>query len=333
MDPDRPLIDAVAEETRREFLIRFVGAAAASALLANTSFAISEPRKDTRATSTTKSRVVHVQDPRIIPERVVQRGFLRSYLQDGLVALGGVSSFDRALHAIFKQDDVILFKFNKSASAKLGTSDAMSTVLIDLFVRAGYSPEKFIILEGGNLGEYSGKTAKPDMRWQGKHVDFGRSGKDQFIAALDQATAIVNVPFLKTHHLATMTGCLKNLSHGLIRHPARFHGNGCDPAIGEIVSSNPIREKLKLNIVNGLRSVFNGAAEAQEGDISDGGDLLISRDPVAADSVGFSVLNKVRLGRGQKPLLTGNQLPRQLLTASSLGVGQFDESQITLESL
>src|SRR5690606_31757735 len=145
---------------------------------------------------------------------------------------------------------------NRADAGRIGTSDAMTVVLLQLLLEAGYRPDNLILLEHGSEDVLPAVTRRPDLRWQGAVVNFGRSGRDSFVAALDQATAILNVPFLKTHRLAATTGCLKNLSHGLIRHPARFHGGGCDPAIAEIVASSPLKAKVKLHIVNGLRAVI-----------------------------------------------------------------------------
>lgn len=287
---------------------------------------------DQPAAPTAVSRVVKIVDPNIIPGSIVQRALLRSHLIDGLRTFGNTDSHVDALQAIFKPDDTILLKFNQSAANRIGTCDAMAAVLIELLIQAGFSPDRLIVLEAGGEIDRTFKTKKPDLRWQGRMVDFGRSGRDSFTAALDQATAIINVPFLKTHHLATMTGCLKNLSHGLIRRPARFHSGGCDPAIAEIVASPDIRDKLKLNIVNGLRVMFDRGPEASEDEITTTGHLLIGSDPVACDAVGYSVLNSVRKSRGLGPLLPDERLPRQLLTAFDLGLGQYDELRIGLQS-
>ena len=172
-----------------------------------------------------------------------------------------------------------------------------------------------------------------DLRWQGTEVEFGASGKDSFSAALDQATATINVPFLKTHHLAPMTCCLKNLSHGLIRHPARFHENGCDPAIAEIVASPQIKGKLRLHIVNAVRVVFNNGPGTTEKNVHGAGMLLFATDPVACDAAGYAILNAVRTGRGLAPLLPQARMPRQLVTASRLGIGDADASRIAVKLL
>ncbi len=280
-----------------------------------------------------RSKVIKLTDRRIIPERVVQGSLLRTSIADGVKALTGEPTYEDAFQSLFKPDDVILVKFNRSAAAQLATSEAMCIALVNLLFNSGFHPDQIMLLEAGEEVTQTLQTKTADIRWQGRIVDFGRSGRDSFIAALDQATAIINVPFLKTHHLATMTSCLKNLSHGLIRHPARFHGGGCDPAIGEIVAAPDIRSKLKLNIVNALRVPFHRGPEAEESDTDTAGTLIIGPDPVACDAVGYATLNQIREQHKLPPLMGPEQVPKQLITASDLGVGHYDEGQIALQLL
>ncbi|MFH1417060.1 MAG: DUF362 domain-containing protein [Planctomycetota bacterium] len=286
----------------------------------------------TRGTSAEKSRVIRVKSERIMPVRVVQQPLLKDTLDEGLRLLTGEQDVRDAWHHFLSPDDVILLKFNQSGSLMLGTSVPFATALVDSLLSAGWSPDKIMLLEAGGSPRELPKTRMPDMRWQGHVVDFGSSGRDSFLAALDEATAIVNVPFLKTHHLATMTSCLKNLSHGLIRHPARFHAQGCDPAIGEIVASPPVREKVRLHIVNALRVVFDRGPDAGEGTIHTSGTILLGTDPVACDSVGFELLNETRSIRGMGPLLPEAKLPKYLGTAATLGLGNANIERIEVDS-
>lgn len=275
------------------------------------------------------SRVVRTVSEGIITAQVVHRTILRDTLAEGLRILTGHERVADAWNSLFEPKDVILLKFNQSAADRLGTSPALAEVLVESLTASGFAPERLMLLEVPDWeGATQRRTRGADMRWQGSAVKFGSSGEDVFLAALDQATAIINVPFVKTHSLATMTGCLKNLSHGLIRHPARFHAGGCDPAIAEINASPEIRRKLRLNIVNGLRVVFEGGSDADPKWIDAPGTLLLGTDPVACDSVGYGILNEVRSVRGLPPLLPKAALPRQLQSAERLGVGFADAERI-----
>lgn len=274
------------------------------------------------------SRVVRASSEKVLPARVVQRPVLRDCLAKGLCALTDQTDPRDAWHRILKPDDVILVKFNRSMADRIGTTPPLAEELIASLMAAGWGPEQVMILEADCSSGVLRRTRPPDLRWQGQEIEFGRSGRDTFMSAVDEATAIINVPFLKTHHLATMTGCLKNLSHGLIRRPSRFHGGGCDPAIAEIVASAQIRQKMAMHIVNGLRVVFDKASEAGEAEIETCGTLLFAKDGVAADAVGYSMLNEVRSKRDLSPLLPEARIPRFLATAGRLGIGQWDEAEI-----
>lgn len=325
------------DPTRREFLKHGM-AAAASYAAASPAWpaAVRQTRPPApKATTSTGAlspgpRVIRVASNHVMPVRIPLQPLLKELLELALCDLTDTTSPERAWRAILEPDDVILLKFNRSARSLLQTTPAVAQVITESIVRAGWSPEQLIVVEAGSAFPLAGKTRRPDFRWQGEVVEFGSAGSDVFTATLDQATAIINVPFLKTHHRAVMTSCLKNLSHGLIRHPARFHANGCSPAIGQIAASAPIRRRLRLNIVDALRVVYERGADAREREVHTFGGLLLSADPVACDAVGFSILNEIRSLRRFPPLLPDAEMPAQLATAHALGLGNPDASEIDL---
>jgi hypothetical protein len=323
--------------SRRDFLKRSIAVAAAasmsdpSALLGQTKLdGITRPRANAAPAI---SRIVRVVSERVLPVQIVQPALLKDCIRLGLCAFTDEEDVRDAWHRILSPDDVILVKFNRSGAEQIGTTPAMVTELLSSLVAAGWGPDKIMVLESGPEVALVRKTRPADLRWQGTKVHFGESGSDCFIAALEEATALVNVPFLKTHHRATMTCCLKNLSHGLIRHPARFHANGCDPAIGEIVASEPIHTKLKVNIVNALRVPFDRGPDAGEGEMFSSGTLLVGTDPAACDATGYAILNEIRSLHGLGPLLPGAALPRQLARAAQLGLGRVDAEQIDVQRI
>lgn len=323
-------------ETRRSFLHRSLacasGLAVASAArpLSLASPLIGGAGRPNDPAPTGRSRVVIARDEQIISVNLVQRPLVRDYLEQSLCLLTGARDAAAAWGRLLTNDDRILIKFNQSAAPSIGTTPAMAIEILASLLKTGFSPEKITLLEAGNGPHANLPTRPPDMRWQGQRVEFGRSGRDSFLAAVAESTAIINVPFLKTHHRAVMSGCLKNLSHGLIRHPARFHAGGCDPAIGEIVAAPDLRGRLKLNIVNALRVVYRRGPEARAEDITAAGILILGQDPVACDAVGYGLINEIRGEKRLSPLLPDARVPPQLSTANGLGVGQFDSERIEI---
>lgn len=304
---------------RREFLLRAAGASAGFAIAHS---AGARDSTTTPALDPLRSRhVVRVQSPKIVNGQIIQSTLLRTFLERGLCGVTGKQRADDAWHALLRPDDVVLLKFNRSAARELGTTPVLADELVRSLLHAGWSPQQIMVLEAESTSDRLRQLRKPDLRWQGKDVPFRSVGSDRFLAALEDASAIINVPFLKTHHLAVMSGCLKNLSHGLNRHPARFHANGCDPAIAEIVASPPIRSRLRLNVVNAIRGVVDAGPEARREQVHEIGAVLFSTSPAAADQAGFAILNEIRSLRRLPPLLRGASVPPQLKSARIFGLG------------
>lgn len=318
--------------SRRRF-IQYGGAAAAGWLLGRAPLGASEPAATIRAVGgglsiAAPADVVEVRSEHLFSGHAIRAVKLEAMLAEGLTQLTGEADVGRAWRSLLGDDDIIGIKFNQSGAERIGTTPLMAEALVKSLARhGGFDPDRIVLLEEGENAVAGYRTRPAERRYSQRSVDFG-CGRDQFVGFVDQVTAIINVPFLKTHHAAVMTGCLKNLSHGLVRHPARFHAGGCDPAIGRIVASLPIRSRLRLNVVNAIRVVVDGGPEAHEGDIERYSGLLLSADPVAADACGFDILNRLRTLRNQPGLLPAPQVPRQLQTAARLGLGEFDAERI-----
>lgn len=316
--------------SRREFLRGATGAIAGASIArlseasgaASTGAAQSRPAAAVSATSApAKSDVVHVRSDSVLIQTLVRPDILDEMLSRSLEALTGAANAAEAWHALLRQEDVIGIKFNRTASRELGTTPVMARVLVRSLQRAGFPPDRVVLIEApDSVVEQLGTRPAP-TGWSTREVDFG-SGRDRFAEALDQITALINVPFLKTHNIAGMTACLKNLSHGLVRRPALYHGNHCSPFIADIVAAEPIRSRMRLHIINALRSVVDGGPEARTDAIWACSSLIMSLDPVAADTVGLELLNQGRKSRGLKALDDDGHPILYLSDAARRGLGQ-----------
>jgi two-component system chemotaxis response regulator CheB len=266
------------------------------------------------------STVVQVDCPDLLRGSRVRPDMLREMLLQGLRPLTRADRLDEAWREILRPDDVIGIKFNRTGADELATTPVFARTLVDTLTDAGWDPKRIVLIEADRaLVEGLGtQPARPG--YAEAVVDF-HSGRDRFAAVLDDITALINVPFLKTHNIAGMTGCLKNLSHGLIRSPARFHANRCSPFIADIIAAEPIRSKLRLNLINAVRAVFDGGPAAEPTNVFEPRALIASRDPVAADTVGVEVLNDERHERGL-PVIDSEDIPVPALhDAHKRGVG------------
>ena len=77
---------------------------------------------------------------------------------------------------------------------------------------------------------------------------------------------IVLLPVLKDHGSAGVTGALKNMSHGLVNNVYRSHGtpdtNVCNQFIPQVVAHPVIRRKCVLQIMDGIKGVYQGGPAA-----------------------------------------------------------------------
>lgn len=243
-----------------------------------------------------RSRVVDVRSDRVLQGASVNPLALETMLARAVQAVTEKADASEAWRTILGDAQKVLLKFNKVCAELLGTSPAVARAILSQLVDAGYNPKLATIAEvPGPLARQLGVAPLPEG-W-GDEIPVGHD-YEPLAAWLLEADAVINVGFLKTHAIAGMSACCNNLSHSVIRRPARWHANGCAPFVGEVVGSPPVASRLKLNIVNALRVVVENGADAREGDLEAYGGLLLGRDPVAVDSVALRLLDVLRRRHG-----------------------------------
>ncbi|MFQ5489472.1 MAG: DUF362 domain-containing protein [Phycisphaerae bacterium] len=275
-------------------------------------------------------RVVRVRSDQVLRDGVIDRRVLSQMLAKALTTVTGQQDSATAWHSLLRSDDVVGLKFNRSAAGELGTTPDMAGALLASLLEAGFSREQLVPIEVPPSFHPDTGTTAPVRTWSAQEVSFG-SGQDRLAGWLDQITALINVPFLKTHNIAGITCCLKNLSHAVVKHPARFHDNHCSPFIADIVALPQVREKLRLHLVNGLRTVFQGGPDAQPGSIAQAGMLLAGTDPVAVDALGLENINQQRKATGLPVIQRHKEgLLGYLDRAATLGLGTADLHRTTI---
>jgi uncharacterized Fe-S center protein len=181
---------------------------------------------------------------------------------------------------------------------------------------AGYPARSVAAVEIPRALQADLGTRRPELGW-GEAIPLG-AGEEALAAYLHAADAVINVPLLKTHQIAGMSGAMKNLSHALIEHPARYHGNGCSPYVGQVIGAKEVSVRVRLNVVNALRVVCRNGPDARRQDVATCGYVLLGYDPVAIDTVGRDLLLATRRKRDVK----GELDVRYLSAAADLGVGR-----------
>ena len=143
---------------------------------------------------------------------------------------------------------------------------------------------------------------------------------------------IINVPVMKHHAMTGVSGCLKNLAFGSVDNTRRFHPSPrhCDPAIAEVFDHDILKDKVVLNIVDGLLASFDGGpVHDPKGEWKYGG-ILMSRDPVALDHV---LLQSIGEKREKMDLPSITRLSNHIRTAWRAGIGTNDLDEMDFQQI
>lgn len=155
-------------------------------------------------------------------------------------------------------------------------------------------------------------------------------GKYSFFSKIvtREVDKIINIPILKNAG-NSITNAMKNLAFGSISNTGRLHEKLWNETCAEVCAFSPLRDKVVLNITDGLRGCFNGGPGANPQFICNYNTLLVSSDPVAMDRIAYDIIAERRIAEG----LLKSPAPGTLTflsMASSLGLGISDKNLIDL---
>lgn len=269
-----------------------------------------------------RSRVVDIRAADVATREFKDPFEFGELIARGLEALTGADAPEKAWQQILGDARRIAIKVNRVGAEVLGSSEPMVRALVDALSAAGYEPGRLHLIEVPEALQRTLGTRPAPEGWGPPIVLAGRP--EPLARYLYEVDALINVPFLKTHQIAGMSGALKNLSHALVRHPARWHANGCSPFVGDVVGSEPVSSKLKLTISNAVRLVVNHGPDATTKDVSTYGGILLGMDPVAVDDVGLDILHVERRRVGLNSPLD----VRYLGAAVEAGVGRAGVARV-----
>lgn len=194
---------------------------------------------------------------------------------------------------------------------------------------AGYDPDEYMTME------LVGQGADPkDDRTVRSHLG---------LLVTRRVNKLVMLPVLKDHGSAGVTGALKNMSHGLVNNVARSHStaatNVCNQFIPQVVSHPILRKKCVLQILDGIRGVFQKGPFGRNPEfVWDYNALFFATDPVALDHVEWQIIDAKRKEKNLPPVAaTGKagldplgtegfdvRQPQHIALAGNLGLGNFE---------
>ncbi len=325
-------------------------------------------------------RVVAVNRPGAVTGRTYNREAVRNMLSKGMMELTGAPSPQEAWRYFFKPSDVVGLKLNPVGSPHVMSAPEVVIEIVEGLKMAGV-PAKNVLaydryhdqfLQAGfdkwlpagvrwtsASPKYNSHPLQLDMEGYDetqyvevplvlpeadpKNPHHRRSYLSRFISK--DVNKMVNLCVLKHHQSAGVTLALKNLSHGLVNNVSRSHSsstlNTCGTFIPNIVDHPIIRQKVVLNILDGVLGAYHGGPGGKVQNYVWAHDTMyFATDPVAMDKVGWKAIDVKRKEMGMLPIATAkpdkdstfmNMQVEHIEIAGALGLGTFDDRKIVLK--
>jgi uncharacterized protein (DUF362 family) len=277
-------------------------------------------------------RVVEVTDPRAISDYRVSQPIVRRMLEHGIKELTGKSSIEDAWSLFVEPKDIVGIKINPSGAPACCSSPEIVLEIIRALEMVGVPAKNIVVYDRYSheirLGGYQpslpagvrlvsiekgwSDTSGYDMNVYCDADFFGEWETRSYLAKVvsQEVTKIISIPTLKDHSAAGVTGCLKNAAYGSFNNVGRSHHEPVtytDPLIGIMCTVEPLRSKVVLNIMDGMREVWHGGPLTQVRDfIAQPGKLFLGTDPVAVDTIELHTIEKKRQAEGALSLWDRN---------------------------
>ncbi|MBN2842451.1 MAG: hypothetical protein JXM68_05140, partial [Sedimentisphaerales bacterium] len=252
---------------------------------------------------------------------------LRKILNTGVKKITGINNSAQAWQSILHKDDVIGIKFCPEGGRHLATNTEVCAVLLRILYSLDFKPEQIMVIGLEKMPEEAQGTMPWKYGWQSEPVYLG-SEKEYLATWLSQVTAIIHIPSAMDDNITGIRGAIADMAYSAVKHPGKYYLSHGDPFVAEIYQLPEIRGKIRLTIVNNLRSLFYGGPDVKQQFVSENGTLLFSNDPVSLDRITVELLSRQRK-ENDLPADTPVFLEAQhLITAEALDLGYQDLNMI-----
>lgn len=250
----------------------------------------------------------------------VDASVVREMIARGMTALTGATDARDAWAGFFVPADVVGIKVNCSGAPNIMSTPAVVAEIVGNLIAVGVKPAQIWIYERF-LGQLESVHYE---RWvpEGVHIDAVEKsrrsireydpatyvevdffGEDDTRSNLvrhvsERFTKIINVPNMKDHGASGVTGCLKNIAYGNFSNVARSHHSSKTNTlsfIGTLASTEPLRSRTVLQVMDGLRGVWHGGPFSPNPKFRFYPKMIrLGTDPVAIDRLLIDVIEDKR---------------------------------------
>jgi uncharacterized protein (DUF362 family) len=310
--------------TRREFLRTCVAGAAA--------FAINGESKLLRAAEQTsalaKSKVVIAHDAMLRGTgNTVDSQRIFKLLDQAMQTLFSADHAAEPWKKIVRPGERVGLKVNALGGRALSSNLQLVQAICERLQEAGIKAHDIIIFDRDTEElEHSGFPVSADasrvqcfgtdrVGYEDELVTYGNVGSRLSKILTRNCDVLINLPVLKDHDGAGVSMALKNM-YGVIHNPNKYHPNGCNPYVADVNMLAEIRTKMRLTICDATTATYEGGPGYKPQYSWKNNALMVSRDPVALDYVGWQVIERKRAEKGLKTLAAEKRAPLYIATAA-----------------
>jgi uncharacterized protein (DUF362 family) len=296
-----------------------------------------------------KSQVVVIKGTGVLSrDGEIDTAMVGAMLALGLRHLHDGGDVNEALAQRFSRRDRVGIKINTIGGRRISTRPELSLALADLISGAGVGRNNIVIWDrtnrelraaGYSLSDRSSGTRvfATDTAGAGYEPELrSHLGIASLFSTIQTnfATASVSLAILKDHGMAGITAGMKNY-FGAIHNPNKYHDTHCDPYIAELFDMPAVKEKHRLSILDALLVQYHRGPSFHPRWAESCGRLIFSLDPVAADAVGWRLIEALRTNKGLPSLLEEGRPPSYLKTAENMGLGRsaLEDIRITEDEI
>ena len=292
-----------------------------------------------------ESLVTHAVSPRLRRAgHDIAAGAAREYLDRSLLALTAKNDAVAAWRSLFAPAEKVGIKVSCLPGRPLSSSPALVAAIVEGLLAAGLDKRNIIVWERSSreLENAGFEISRAGLRTMGSdelpgggysdRLEFSGSMGTFFSLLMYDIDALINVPVLKDHDLAGLSGAMKNM-YGAICNPNKFHANRCDPFVAELCNHPLVRGKLRLTVCDASRVQAHNGPAFFPAYAREYGGLLVSRDPVALDFAGRKIIDSLRREMGLPDLAAAGREPLYIRTAARLGLGRADDSLVRMVAI
>jgi len=271
----------------------------------------------------------------------------KEMLTRALTELTGKPDLVQAVGQFVHKDDIVCVKVNGIAKQNMGTNKELVIPFLEAMIAYGVKPENITVLEqygdflsgtrinasnvpaGVKVATHGNGNATMDDR-----LIPGTGTRTKFVKFLTEATAAINFSLIKDHSICGYTGTLKNMTHGCTINPHDFHIHHASPQIAQMYAQDVIKSRVRLCITDGFKVMADGGPLWKRPEMVKPHEAVyVSTDPVAMDTIGWDVVEKLRADLKLKSLTEAGREPAYIKAAADLGLGIHDRAKIQVKEV